>query len=250
MDLTDRTVVVTGGSSGLGRATALTAAEHGAAVVNADLRRDPRREGAPTDRLVEERDGAATYVETDVTDLDEVRAAVEAAGAFGGIDVMVNNAGRAESYRVTRTTPENWAATLALNLTGVYHGCLAAIERMVESDGGCVVNVASVFGVIGAPNAFSYSATKGGVIALTRQLAHDYASEGIRANAVSPGFIDTEMLREDTHEGTVGYAQAETALERIGDPEDVANAVVYLASDAAGFVTGQNLVVDGGFMLK
>lgn len=250
MDLTDRTVVITGASSGLGRATALSAAEHGADIVNADIRREPRREEKPTDRLVEERGGAATYIETDVTDPGAVRSAVEAAEEFGGIDVMVNNAGRAESFRVTDTTPENWAATMALNLSGVYHGCRAATERMVEGDGGVVVNVASVFGVVGAPNAFSYSATKGGVIALTRQLARDYAGQGIRANAVSPGFVDTEMLREDTHEGAVDYAEAETALGRIGDPEDVANAITYLASDAAGFVTGQNLVVDGGFMLK
>lgn len=248
MRLEDRTVVVTGASSGLGRATALLAAEEGARVVNADIRREPRDGSTPTDERIDAAGGEAVFVETDVTDLGEVETAMDVASEeFGGLDAVVNNAGRAESYPLTETDATNWRGILELNLTGVYHGCLAGVERMLSGGGGSIVNMASVFGVVGAPNSASYSAAKGGVISLTKQVARDYARRGIRVNAVSPGFIDTPMLREDTHDGTVEFAERTTPMGRIGRPEEIADAAVYLASDDASFVTGQNLVVDGGF---
>ncbi|WP_227378171.1 SDR family NAD(P)-dependent oxidoreductase [Haladaptatus halobius] len=246
MDLENQTVVVTGGSSGIGRAIALSAADHGAAVVNTDLRPTPRTDGRPTHEVIRDDGGEATYVETDITRLESVRDAVATAEQFGGIDVMINNAGRAQSETLVSTDAENWARSLAVNLTGVYHGCLAAVDRMLDRGGGAIVNVASVFGVVGGPNSFSYSAAKGGVISLTRQVAVDYAAD-IRINAVSPGFVDTPMLEEDTHSGTRTFAEEETPVGRVASPDEIATAVVFLASDAASYITGHNLVVDGGY---
>lgn len=246
MTLEGRTVLVTGGSSGIGRATALLAAEQGATVVNADLDPSPRDGGPPIDEVIDDRGGSATFVETDVTERGDVREAVDRATEFGGLDALVNNAGRAQSYALLQTSPENWSRAIEVNLTGVYHGCLAGVEVM-RDHGGAIVNTASVFGVVGGPNSFSYSAAKGGVISLTRQVARDYADDGIRANAVSPGFVDTPMLQEDTHEGTVPFAEGATPIGRTGDADEVAEAIVFLASDRSSYITGQNLVVDGGF---
>ncbi len=248
MRLADQVVVVTGGSSGLGRATAMLAATEGAAIVNADIQRDPRGSGLPTDVRIERDGGEAVFVETDVRELAQVRSAIDAAiDSFGSLDVVINNAGRAESYPITDTAESNWHEILETNLTGVYHGCLAGVTQLLSEGGGAIVNVGSVFGVVGAPNSASYSAAKGGVISLTRQVARDYAADGIRVNAVSPGFVQTPMLREDTHDGTLEFAESRTPLGRVGDPSEVAEAILFFASEASSFVTGQNLVVDGGY---
>lgn len=250
MRLEDKAVLVTGASSGLGRATALRAAKEGACIINADVRREPRDEEKPTDEEIVDAGGEAVFVRTDVTDLEDVEGAVDrAVDEFGSIDVVVNNAGRAESYAITETDEENWQQTLELNLTGVYHGCLAAVARFLQQGGGAIVNISSVFGIVGSPNSASYSAAKGGVLALTRQVARDYAADGIRVNSVSPGFVDTPLLQKDTHEGTIEFAEQYTPMGRIGSPEEIAEAVIFLASENASFVTGQNLVVDGGYSM-
>jgi NAD(P)-dependent dehydrogenase (short-subunit alcohol dehydrogenase family) len=247
VNLNDKTAIVTGGSSGLGRATAIALAEAGAAVVNADRQPDARDADTTTVERIRDRGGQATFAECDVTDIADVRAAVDSAAEFGGLDVLINNAGVAASDRLTKTTAENWETIVETDMTGVYHGCLAGIEAMLADDGGAIVNVASIFGVVGGPNAFAYSAAKGGIISLTRSIARDYARDGIRANAISPGFVETALFREDTHEGTREFAESRTPMGRVGTPREIADAIVFLASDAASFVTGQNLPVDGGF---
>jgi 3alpha(or 20beta)-hydroxysteroid dehydrogenase len=182
--------------------------------------------------------------------LDDLEAAIEAGEEFGGIDGIVNNAGYAQSHALTETDTDNWQKSIETNLTGVYHGCLVGVSRMLDGDGGAIVNVGSGAGVVGLVNTCSYSAAKGGVIALTRQIAVDYASKGIRVNAVSPGFTDTPLFREDTHGGTRQYAERNTPMQRVGEAEEVADAIVYLLSDAASFITGQNILVDGGYAIQ
>ncbi len=245
--LQGKTALVTGGSSGNGRAIARRFAEEGASVTVADVRADPRMGGEPTHELIESGGGAAQFVECDVSSVTDLRAAVEATvEAFGSLDVMVNNAGVERQLPLGEVTEEDYEWLMDINLKGVYFGSQIAVEVMREQgEGGSIVNMSSIGGIRGLENSSLYCTSKGGVTNLTRQLAVEHGEHGIRVNALNPGFIETAMTMEDgeTAEGIL----AQTPLGRAGQPEEVAEAALFLASEESSFVTGHNLVMDGGF---
>lgn len=251
ISLTDETAVVTGGASGNGREIALRLAEHGADIVVADVREQPREGGTPThERVTTETDADAKFVECDVSEWDDVSRAVAAADALGGLGVMVNNAGIIRTGPVTNLSEADFDAVMGVNLKGVFFGAKAAAQSFRERDAdGSIINVSSLSGLVGGANNSLYSASKGAVRLFTYALAAELGPHGVRVNAVHPGPIETKMIEEDAPiVGTDhGEAYKETIpLQRFGEPSDVADAVLYLASDLASFTTGSSLVLDGG----
>lgn len=246
--LADESALVTGAASGIGRAIAMRFAEEGADVVVADIREDPREGGEPThERIESETDARAEFVETDVSDVDDIEAAVDTATeAFGGLDVMVNNAGVFRANQPVETVdPEEYDWLMDINLRGLYFGCKLAADVMREDDGGSIVNLSSIAGLVGYPGASVYCASKGGITNLTRALAIELGPDGVRVNAINPGVIETAMTTEDTH--IAGQMDEQIPLRRDGQPDDVADAALFLASEASAYVTGHNLAVDGGY---
>jgi len=258
-DFDEEVVIVTGGSSGIGRATALEFGRAGATVIVADVRRDPKDlgEDLPTDEAIADLGATAEYVETDVSDPDEVASVVEAAREYGGVDVMVNNAGLYRGGSVTDLSVDDLNAMLGVNVRGVFLGTkLAANDMLERDDPGAVVNTASISSSFAQHAQIGYDATKGAVRMLTRTAALELGDTGIRVNAVAPGQIATEFSdgwTEEAQEAAAGEADPGEAflksipMGRAGFPEDVAPAVCYLASDAAGYTTGELLHVDGGW---
>lgn len=239
---TDRTVIVTGAGSGIGRGIAQRFAAEGANVVLAG------RTPAKLEAVAAQLDAARTLVQAcDVRDLAQVTRLVDAAVArFGALDVLVNNAGVAPEGSVADTSPHDWHDTLQTDLTGVFHGCKAALPHLLAR-GGCIVNVASVSG-LGADWALAaYNAAKGGVVNLTRSLAMDFGGRGVRVNAVCPSLTRSDMTREMFEDAALMQRFMERLpLGRPAEPEDVAGVVAFLASEDARFVNGVNLPVDGG----
>jgi NAD(P)-dependent dehydrogenase (short-subunit alcohol dehydrogenase family) len=250
--LADRVAVVTGGASGLGRAIALRFADEGAIVIAGDLRDDPREGGASTKELLGDR---GVVLHADASRWDDVDRLVSTAVERGGrLDVMVCNAGIAGRYSksLLETSEEDWDAIMAVNLRGVFLGCKRAVAEMLGQEPigevrGRVVTISSQHGMIGPPGHVAYAASKGGVVNLTRQIAVDYGRHGILVNAVAPGKILTGSPEQQDPE-TLAYSQARTPFHRLGRPDDVAGAAVFLASDDSGYVSGTNLLVDGGWM--
>jgi NAD(P)-dependent dehydrogenase (short-subunit alcohol dehydrogenase family) len=252
--LEGKTAVITGASSGIGRGIARGFAQHGArAVVVADVREEPKGEGPPTHELVsEESDTEAAFVECDVTNRADLSEAVEAAEASGGIDVMVNNAGIWHAEEFFDVSEEDYRQMLDINLKGAYFGSQIAGEHLVENeDGGSIINISSIAGLFGNGDWPTYAASKGGLTTFTYSLAHKLGGDGVRVNAIHPGGIQTMIGGEATdEEAAAEQAQQFTQmvpLGRYGQPEDVAGAATFLASDLASYVTGESLVVDGGW---
>lgn len=248
--LEGKTAIVTGGSSGIGRGIARTLAERGADVIVADVREEPRQGGEPTPAVIEaETDATAEYVECDVADPDAIATVVEAADAYGGVDVMVNNAAIAQASDV-EVDEEQYDRIMDVNLKGVFFGTRIAGERMGENGGGSIVNVASVEGVRAVPQRPVYSTTRGGVSLVSESFAGHFGAEGVRVNTVHPGLVETAMVTEDIPMANVDEVREailrQTPLGRIAEAEEIGNVVAFLASDLASYVTGAEIVVDGG----
>ena len=251
--LVGRVAVITGGSSGIGRAIALRFAAEGASVAIGDVRPDPIEGGPPTADLLDADGHDALFVPTDVSsgaDVDRlVHRTVE---RFGRIDVLVNNAAVSTGTPLLETSDDDWDHVLGVGLTGVFLLSRRVVAQMltqapVGEVRGRIVNVSSQHGLTAAPRDIAYGTAKSGVAYLTRQIATDYAADGIVCNAVAPGKIVTGTGPRDADPDWQGYWRSRTPWPRLGVPDDVARAAVFLASDEATYVTGVNLMVDGGW---
>jgi len=249
MRLEGKVALVTGGTSGIGRATALLFAREGSAVVITG--RDEER-GGDVVREIEGQGGRARFVRADVTRAEDCRRAVaETVDAFGRLDVLFNNAGVYVAGDVTECTEEEWDLQVDVSLKGTYLMCREAVPVMVAQGGGSIVNNSSGWGLVGGERAVAYCAAKGGVVVMTKAMAMDHGRHGIRVNCICPGDTVTPMERKDaehrgmTWEDYVAGA-SDRPLGRMGDPDEVASAALFLASDESSFITGAAIPVDGG----
>ena len=239
-----KVALVTGGSSGIGKATALAFARAGANVVIASRR---VTEGEQTVHEICERGGDAIFVKTDVSKASEVEGLMNQTIEFyGRLDYACNNAGTFAMGRLFELSEEEWDRTINANLKGIWLSLKYQIPIMLQQKGGVIVNMASMSAIIGNPGVSIYSASKGGVLALTQSAAIEYAASGIRINAISPGVISTPMV-DDIPTPLLEDIQSKHPIGRLGKPEEIADAVVWLCSDKASFVTGHNMVIDGGY---
>lgn len=249
-DLTGRTALVTGGAKGLGLAMARALAEHGAPLVLADIDDENGRRAA--EQLAADTGVAVSYRHLDVTDQEMVEQVVgEVDAETGGIEILLNNAGRTIHHPLEDGDAEKWRAVMSLNLDGVYHVLSAVGRRMLERGRGSIINTGSMSGIIAnvPQTQASYNASKAAVHNLTRSAALEWAGRGVRVNAIAPGYMRTELTRGFYEEGGAQIDQWNlmTPMGRPGEPEELAGAAVYLAADASSFVTGSILSIDGGY---
>jgi NAD(P)-dependent dehydrogenase (short-subunit alcohol dehydrogenase family) len=252
--LAGKAALITGASSGIGRAIARRFAAEGARLVLADITDQVREGGLPTAEMLRADGHEVEFVRMDVASEDDAARAVEiTVRRFGRLDVLVNDAAVGVGKKLTETSLEEWNRTLAVNLTGVFLMSRAAVTQMLRQDvrgetRGRIVNISSQHGMIACPEDVAYGTSKCGVVYITRQIAADYARDLIICNAVAPGKILTGKTGQAVEPRWMDYARARTPLPRLGTPDDVANAALFLASDEATFITGENILVDGGWM--
>jgi glucose 1-dehydrogenase len=254
--LAGKIAIVTGASSGIGRAIARTFAAEGAAVVIADIVADPLEGGEPTTRLIERAGGTVSFEKTDVGNWDDIdRVVGETVARHGRLDVMVNNAAIYSGTALLETSAAQWERVLRVNLTGMFNGCKRAIQQMILQETrnevrGRLINLGSQQGIVTSPRDAPYGVSKAGAIYLTKQIAVDYAKDLIVCNCISPGKIVTGQPGLPMDPALLDNARRRTPWPRLGAPQDIANAAVFLASDGATYMTGSNLVVDGGWLAR
>lgn len=248
MRLKDKVAIITGAGSGIGRSTALIFAKEGAKIVVANRRED---KGNKTVEEIKKIGGEAIFIKTDVSKWEDVSVMVDKTiDNYGKVDVLVNNAGVVKFGPLDKTTDEDWNYILNINLKGVFYGMKKVLPLMINQGKGKIINISSIAGLVGFEMIGPYCASKGGVIALTRQAALEYAKYKININCIAPGVIKTEMtgMLEDKEE--TAFYKSQTPYPRLGEGEDIGYMSLYLASDESDFVTGQVFVVDGGWTIK
>ena len=249
MRVAGKVALVSGGARGIGAATSRLLAREGAAVVLADVL---EAEGKATEAEIAEAGGRATFMRLDVTDEENWQLVIDATVAtYGKLDVVVNNAGISGRTTVEETAAETWDRVMAVNGKGVFLGTKLAIPELRRAGGGSIINISSIYGIVGSETSAAYHASKGAVRIFTKSAAIQYAGEGIRVNSVHPGFVDSPMTAASHALPEVHNLRIErTPLGRMGTPEDIAAGILYLASDESSFVTGSELVIDGGMTAR
>ena len=254
--LDDKVCIITGGGSGIGRASCLLFASEGGRVVVAEI---DEQGGKDTVAKIREGGGEATFVRTDVSDESSVGAMVEAAiSRYGRVDILFNNVGIVIPHdSIFDLKGEEWDKSIAINLKGVFLCTKYSVPHMVKNGSGCIVCTASIIGIIGETetNQLSYSMAKGGIMGMTKQLANDLAPHKIRVNSICPGYTETPALRRAFEDGTNPEGSRKEReslhlLNRFADSSEIAKAALFLASDDSSFITGTNLIVDGGFTAR
>ncbi|MDO8725976.1 MAG: 3-oxoacyl-ACP reductase FabG [Candidatus Methanoperedens sp.] len=245
MRLENKVVIITGAGSGIGKETALLFAREGAKVVVADV-----NEKAGEETVVEiKKNGEGFFVKLDVTNREQSKQMVKTTmEKYGKIDVLINNAGIVQDALIFKMTEEQWDRVIDINLKGVFNCTQAVVEVMINQGNGVIINTSSIVGLNGNVGQVNYAATKAGLIGMTKTLAKELGRKGIRVNSVAPGFIQTPMT-SSVPDKILEMMKEKTPLRRLGEPKDVANAYLYLASDEANFVNGAVLCVDGGLVI-